>query len=473
MPVFEHHAPMPSSQSRLWAWHDSPEAFVRIMPEWERLIPVQLGALENGEETRFKMRLGPLRPTWVAEHFDVKNGQAFSDKMVKGPFGRWDHEHRFDADGDVSKVVDTVQWRLPFHLLSGWTAPITVMPRLRSMFRFRSDRVRGDLRRIEETADLPRRRILVTGSTGLIGTQLCAFLFSAGHEVVRLLRRETVLPKHLSSCETVRWDDRTGEVLEGSFEGFDAVIHLAGAGIGDKRWSKARKALIRDSRTGPTRHLAEALAAAEQPPEVFLSGSAIGVYGNRGDEVLDEDSSRGEGFLCDLANDWENAATPVKEAGIRLIHLRTGLVTTAAGGFLGKQLLPAKMGAGGPIKGGRQRLSWISMDDYVHAVHHLMMHTVAQGPFNITAPTPVNQRTFARVLGRVLRRPSFAPLPGFVIRTLFGEMGQELVLEGQHVEPKRLLDLGFRFEHPELESCLRHTLGKVRAPSPDLVKTRS
>ena len=314
--------------------------------------------------------------------------------------------------------------------------------------------------------------MLVSGSTGLIGTQLCAFLFAAGHDVVRLLRKETVLPKHLADCEVVRWNDRTGEVLEGSFEGFDAVIHLAGAGIGDKRWSTARKALLRDSRIGPTRHLAEALASAEQPPEVFLSGSAIGVYGNRGDEVLTESSSRGEGFLCDMANAWEDAALPAKEAGIRLIHLRTGLVTTAAGGLLGKQLLPAKVGAGGPIRGGRQRLSWISMDDYVHAVHHLMMHTEADGPFNITAPNPVPQRTFAKVLGRVLRRPSFAPLPGFVVRIMFGEMGQELILEGQHVEPRRLQDLGFRFEHPELESCLRHTLGKVRTPSEDTMHTR-
>ncbi|MGB0726461.1 MAG: TIGR01777 family oxidoreductase, partial [Candidatus Poseidoniaceae archaeon] len=472
MPVFEHHAPMPASQSALWAWHDSPEAFVRIMPEWERLTPVQLGSLEDGQQTRFKMRLGPLRPMWIAEHFDVKDGHAFSDRMVKGPFGRWDHEHRFDADGASSKVVDTVEWRLPFHLFSGWTAPITVMPRIRSMFRFRSDRVRSDLKRIEETAELPRRRVLVSGSTGLIGTQLCAFLFAAGHDVVRLLRKETVLPKHLADSEVVRWNDRSGEVLEGSFEGFDAVIHLAGAGIGDKRWSTARKALLRDSRIGPTRHLAKALASAEQPPEVFLSGSAIGVYGNRGDEVLTESSTRGEGFLCDMANAWEDAALPAQEAGIRLIHLRTGLVTTAAGGLLGKQLLPAKMGAGGPIRGGRQRLSWISMDDYVHAVHHLMMHTEADGPFNITAPNPVPQRTFAKVLGRVLRRPSFAPLPGFVVRIMFGEMGQELILEGQHVEPQRLLDLGFRFEHPELESCLRHTLGKVRAPSEDTMHTR-
>ena len=473
MPVFEHHAPMPAPQPLLWAWHDSPEAFVRIMPEWERLIPVQLGGLENGQQTRFKMRLGPLRPTWVAEHFDVEDGHAFSDRMVKGPFGTWDHEHRFDADGTESKVVDTVNWRLPFHLLSGWTAPLTVMPRIRSMFRFRSDRVRGDLKRIQETSELPRRRVLVTGSTGLIGTQLCAFLFAAGHDVVRLLRKETVLPKHLASAEVVRWNDQTGEVLEGSFEGFDAVIHLAGAGIGDKRWSKARKALIRNSRTGPTRNLAEALAATENPPEVLLSGSAIGVYGNRGEEVLTESSSRGEGFLCDLANDWEGAALPAKEAGIRLVHLRTGLVTTAAGGFLGKQLLPAKVGAGGPIRGGRQRLSWISMDDYVHAVHHLMMVKEAQGPFNITSPNPVNQRTFAKVLGRVLRRPAFAPLPGFVIRLMFGEMGQELVLEGQHVEPARLLELGFEFQHPDLESCLRHTLGKMRASSPDVMHTRA
>jgi len=465
VPTFTHVAAMPASQQRVWSWYDAPEAFVRIMPEWERLTPLELGALEDGATTRFRMHLGPLRPVWVARHHDVEQGSAFSDRMERGPFGAWDHEHRITAKGATSSVDDSVTWRLPFHPLTGWTAPITVLPRLRTMFAFRSRRVRLDLKRIEATADLPRRRVLVSGSTGLIGTQVCAFLHAAGHEVVRLLRTSTSLPKHLEGQPVVRWDDRTGDVLEGSLEGFDAVIHLAGAGIGDRRWSKARMALIRSSRTGPTTLLAERLAALKHPPEVLLSGSAVGIYGNRPDGTVDESAELGEGFLDEVAQAWESATQPASNAGIRVVHLRTGLVMTAAGGVLAKQLLPAKLGAGGPLGHGRQQISWISMDDEVHAIHHLMMHESASGPYNLTSPNPLPQRQFARTLGRVLRRPAFAPLPGFVLRVLFGRMARPLLLEGQAAVPTRLLESGFEFAHPELEDCLRHTLGRT-APDP-------
>lgn len=472
MPTFIHKAPMGTDRKAVWSWYDSPEAFVRIMPEWERLTPVELGPLEDGATTRFRMRLGPLRPTWVARHHSVTKGHTFSDRMERGPFGAWDHAHTI-VEGDGQALVDDrVQWRLPMHVFTGWTAPMTVHGRLKTMFAFRSRRTRQDLLRISETSHLPRRRVLVTGSTGLIGTQLCAFLSSAGHDVVRLLRRSTVLPVHLQGRPIVRWDDRTGEVLEGSLEGFDAVIHLAGAGIGDRRWTKRRMDVIRESRTGPTRLLAERLAALERPPEVLLSGSAIGIYGHRPDGPVDEESEHGHGFLTEVAEAWEQATEAANEAGIRVVHLRTGLVMTAAGGVLAKQLLPAKLGAGGPIGSGKQQISWISFDDHVHAVHHLMMTPDASGPVNLTAPNPVAQRTFARVLGRVLRRPAFAPLPGFVVKILFGRMGQPLLLEGQAVLPKKLEAYGFRFQHSDLEGCLRHTLGRLSASEEDVHEHR-
>ena len=177
-------------------------------------------------------------------------------------------------------------------------------------------------------------------------------------------------------------------------------------------------------------------------------------------------------FLTEVAEAWERATEAANEAGIRVVHLRTGLVMTAAGGVLAKQLLPAKLGAGGPIGRGKQQISWISFDDHVHAVHHLMMTPDASGPVNLTAPNPVAQRTFARVLGRVLRRPAFAPLPGFVVKILFGRMGQPLLLEGQAVLPKKLEAYGFRFQHPDLEGCLRHTLGRLSASEEDVHEHR-
>ena len=463
MPVFQHTAQFPVPVEDLWAWYDSPGAFRRIMPEWEGIQPVEAGALVDDARTCFRIRLGPLRPMWVARHHGVKAGEVFNDVMEKGPFGAWDHEHRFvGVDASNSELCDTVQWRLPFHPLTFWTAPFTVKGRLNQMFAYRTDRVQSDLRRIKDFAHLPRQKVLVSGSTGLIGLQLCAFLAAAGHEVTRLVRPTTVLPDDAKIDDVVVWDDRTGEILEGDLNGFDTVIHLAGAGIGDKRWNAKRKDVIVTSRTVPTDHLARILASLKQPPAAFLCGSAIGFYGDRGDEELDETSAPGTNFLAQTCTAWEAAAQPAIDAGIRTVFLRTGIVTTPMGGALQKLLLPAKFGAGGPAGGGKQHYSWISLADQIYAVHHLMMSAACEGVYNLTAPEPVTQKTYAKILGRVLCRPAFAPAPGFVLRLMLGEMAQALVLDGQKVLPKRLLDSGYTFEHPDLEACLRQCLGRQK-----------
>jgi uncharacterized protein (TIGR01777 family) len=330
------------------------------------------------------------------------------------------------------------------------------------MFKYRSNRVTNDIKQIQATAELPRQKILVSGSTGMIGLQLCAFLETAGHEVHRLLRLNTKLPPDVNSTQVVRWNDRTGEVVEGDMNGFDTIIHLAGAGIGDKRWSKKRKQLIRDSRVIPTENLSKLISKLDKPPKTLMCGSAIGFYGERGTEVLDESSAPGDEFLAEICGEWENASSAASDAGIRVLHLRTGIVVSPFGGALAKLLLPAQLGAGGPVGGGKQMQSWISLDDEVYAIHHLMMNDSCEGAYNLTAPNTVNQKQFARVLGRVLRRPGFMPLPGFVIKLLFGEMGKKLVLEGQDVRPTRLLESGYEFTYPDLEMCFRNCLGKMK-----------
>jgi uncharacterized protein (TIGR01777 family) len=243
-------------------------------------------------------------------------------------------------------------------------------------------------------------------------------------------------------------------------EGFNAVIHLGGAGIGDKRWSKKRMEIIRTSRTESTGLLAKTLAGLEHKPEVFLVASAIGYYGNRGDEELSENSDAGEGYLSETCLAWEASAQPAKDAGIRTIHARTGgIVLDATGGGLGKMLLPAKLGAGGPIGRGRQWLSWISMDDEVYAMHHLLMTESCEGAYNLVSPGIVQQKKFAKVLGKVLRRPAFIPTPPFGVWILFGKMGVTLTTDSTKVVPARLQEIGYRFEHPSLEPALRDTLG--------------
>jgi uncharacterized protein (TIGR01777 family) len=466
LPKFVYQAEHDATKEEIWNWYNSPGAFRRIMPEWEGIIPMNAGALENDDETIFKVGIGPIRQTWVAKHHSVIPGETFADRMMRGPFGAWNHVHRFDSTGaGKTTIYDDVEYKLPLHFLTGWSAGLTVLPRMRQMFKYRSTRVDSDIKQIQATANQPRQKVLVSGSTGMIGLQLCAFLETAGHDVYRLLRPKTKLPADVNSEKVIRWNDLTGDVLEGDMNGFDSVIHLAGAGIGDKRWSKKRKQLIRDSRVIPTENLSRVLASLDKPPKALLSGSAIGFYGDRGSEVLDEKSKSGSDFLAEICSEWEEASSQAKDAGIRVVNLRTGIVVSPLGGALSKLLLPAKMGGGGPVGGGKQIQSWISLDDEIFAIHHLMMTESCTGPYNLTSPNPVPQKKFAKILGRVIRRPAFMPLPGFMIRIMFGEMGKKLVLEGQHVEPSRLLESGFEFTYNDLESCLRNCLGRYKNTS--------
>jgi uncharacterized protein (TIGR01777 family) len=294
-------------------------------------------------------------------------------------------------------------------------------------------------------------KILVSGSSGLIGAALVPALQSNGYEVVRLVRGA-------SASGRVGWDPAQPLAPE-SVSGFEVIIHLAGESIVG-RWTEAKKRRIRESRVQGTRALAAALAKAPQPPRLLISASAIGYYGNRGEETLREDSSSGDGFLPEVCREWEAAAEPASKAGIRAVQMRFGVVLSAVGGALQKMLLPFRMGVGGKVGNGRQWMSWIAIDDLVGAIQHVIKTDTLQGPVNGVGPGPVRNAEFTKTLASVLSRPAIFPMPGFAARLAFGQMADELLLASQRVEPAKLMASGYVFQKPDLSTALEDILKK-------------
>jgi len=296
-------------------------------------------------------------------------------------------------------------------------------------------------------------KVLMTGSSGLIGSALGARLASEGHGVTRLVRA-----KSAAGAAALEWDPAAGRLDAAALEGFDAVVHLAGESIASGRWTAARKARIRDSRIQGTRLLAERLARLARKPAVLVCASAIGYYGHRGEEVLRESSPAGSGFLADLCREWEAASGAAASAGIRVVNLRTGLVLSRQGGALPRMLVPFRLGVGGRIGDGRQYMSWITLDELAGAYLYALHTETLAGAVNAVTPNPVSNADFTRTLGRVLRRPTVFPLPAFAARLALGEMADELLLASARVHPARLLATGYVFRFAELEGALRHVL---------------
>lgn len=296
------------------------------------------------------------------------------------------------------------------------------------------------------------QRILITGASGLIGSQLSQALQADGHNVLRAVRRPP------TSTNEVHWDPQRGEIDSARLAGLDAVVHLAGANIAGKRWTESYKNEIRDSRVQGTRLISETIARLQRKPRVFISASAIGYYGDRGATELDESASAGDGFLPDVCLAWEGACQPARDAGIRTVNTRTGVVLSAEGGALKSMLLPFKLGLGGIVGSGNQFMSWIAMDDVVRALQFLLANDSLSGPVNLVAPGAVNNRTFTKILGNVLRRPTIFPLPAFAAKLVFGEMADGLLLASALVVPRKLQEADFHFTYPQLPSALRHEL---------------
>lgn len=462
MPVFTRQHRMSVPASTLFAWHERPGAFERLNPPWEPVrVVARAGGIRDGARVTVRVPLaGPLGIDWTLEHRDYIEGRQFRDVQVQGPFARWEHTHCVDPDGDAASVLtDRIEYEAPMRWAGGVVVEAAIARSLDRLFAYRHALTEADLARHAAVGGAPRR-IAITGATGFVGSALDAFLSTGGHAVHRIVRGT---PDPTRAHPDIVWDPARGTIDAAAFEGMDVVIHLAGASVAE-RWTPAHRRAILDSRVQGTTLLSRTLAGLTRRPSVLISTSAVGWYGDRGDELLDEQAGAGAGFLTDVAKAWEGAADAARAAGIRVVHPRIGVVLGAAGGALGKQLPIFQFGLGGPLGAGRHWLPWIALDDVLGAFLHVMHHPV-EGPVNFVGPAPVTNAEFTRVLGRVLHRPAVAPVPSAALRLVFGaEMANAVLLSSSRAVPRALEASGFAFRHPTLEGALRFELGRLTEP---------
>lgn len=454
--VFRHQSTMPAPADEVFAWHERPGAFVRLVPPWQQIRLIQAPAsLGDGSVAELAVKIGPFWKRWTARHEGYVPGVEFTDVQVRGPFARWSHRHRVgETPAGTATLTDEVTYAPPLGPLGRLLMGRRLRKDLAQVFTYRHETTRQDLVRHAAATGSNAMKILITGATGMIGSQLTAFLQGGGHTVHRLTRGQP------ASDTDIQWDPAASVLDPAKLEGFDAVVHLAGENVGEGRWTEAKKARIRDSRIQGTSLLARTLARLERKPKVLVAASAIGFYGDRPGEELTEESGPGEGFLPEVCVAWEQATRDAAGAGIRVVNLRFGVVLSGAGGALKKMLLPFKMGMGGRLGSGEQVMSWIGLDDAVGVIHHALLAEDLVGPVNAVAPSAVTNKVFTKTLGKVLWRPTVLPMPGFMARAAFGEMADALLLASARVRPERLEQTGYVFQTPTLEGCLRRQLGK-------------
>jgi uncharacterized protein len=438
--VFE--SQMPVSVSKLWKWHEKPQAFSRLNPPFDRAELVsRKGGLEVGAETIVRVGLGPAKVTWVARHTACETERLFRDEQISGPFSKWTHTHHFEKVSETQSLLrDEIEYELPLGGLGSLVAGGSVEGQLQNLFGYRHAVTKLDVQRQERHPSKPLV-FAITGATGLIARSLIPFLSVLGHEV-RAVKRNG--PR----------------IDESAFDGADVVVNLAGAGVADERWTPDRKKLLRDSRIDFTRTVVEAMRS--RSPRILIQGSAIGIYGDAGDAVLAEDSrSAQSSLLGTLCEDWEAEGAKAQDFGCRVVALRTGLVQSPEGGALAKLLPIFQIGGGGPVGNGRHWQSWISMEDMLGIILFAAVTPDLQGALNAVAPNPVTSSEYARILGAVLRRPAVIPAPAFALRLLFGEMAQGAILASQRVMPRVLQTKNFEFAFSELQAALSFALGRV------------
>lgn len=447
---------LPARPEVAFKWHSNPKLFYRLAPPWKSLQVETLAAnLSNGTETVFRVPIAPfIGRKWVAEHSDYAPPFRFRDTQRKGPFAHWTHLHSFGDNSDgTCTLTDEIEFAPPLKML---TQPIfhrTLTRMIDSLFAYRHHTSVQDLQYASDWKDSKRLSIAVTGSSGVIGQRFCNFAETLGHQITRIHR-------DAGSSEGVYWEPSRGQIDAEKLEGFDAIVHLAGENIAGKRWSTKQKRRIRDSRVSSTQLLVETVARLASPPSVFVSASAIGIYGDRGDETLDDEASySNETFLSRTAQEWEQASDLLRDSNVRLVKTRFGIVLSPQGGALKELLRPFKCCLGGKVGKGRQFWSWVTIDDVVQSLMFCLQNNAISGPVNVVSPNTCTNLDFVKALGAVLRRPTVLPLPGVVARAVLGEMAEELLLHSTRVVPSKLLEHGYQFRDPVLTDALSILLG--------------
>lgn len=446
------------SPEEVFDWHERPGALERLTPPWGDVEVVsRSGGIKDGGKISLRIKRGPTAFRWDLIHKEYVHGRQFRDEQVSGPMKSWSHTHSFEPrEGGGTIARDEIEMEPPLGFAGKAIGPGFVKRELDRLFDFRYQRLFTDLARHRHFADRKRLTVAITGASGMVGSSLSHFLTTGGHEVVRLVRDSRKM-----DAGDVFWNPATGVLDEKGLQRVDAVVHLAGTSIASGRWTEERKRSIKQSRIRGTELIARTLATMKNGPRVLVSASAVGFYGNRGSEVLNETASAGRGFLAEVCRGWEGATKPAERAGVRVVTMRMGVVLSPKGGALGQMLLPFKMGAGGRLGSGKQYMSWIDLDDLIGLLQHAIYDESLRGPVNATAPTPVPNSAFTSALGRALGRPTVVPVPSFAVKAAFGELGTEALLWGQRVVPEKALKSGFDFFYEGVEDSLRFQLGKA------------
>ena len=447
--------------AEVFAWHERPGAFARLAPPWQKLEVLSAsGGIRDGARVSLRTKIGPTWVRWEVEHRDYIEGVQFRDVQLRGPFAYWEHLHHVQPveGGRACVLTDTITYKLPLGAPGRLGGAAFARSELERLFSYRHALTKADVELANRYISMRSMTFLIAGASGLVGRALTAFLQTQGHTVIRLVRRATTAP------DKIYWDPASGALNARALSGVDVVVNLSGVGVADGRWSAERKQAILSSRVDSTRALVAAMAAIKSErlrPFAFISASATGFYGSRGDEILGEDAQRGGGFLADVCEAWERPAVAAEELGVRVVRLRTGVVLTPAGGALAKLLPAFKAGLGGRLGSGKMWMSWISLDDVVGAIYHAVLDRRCEGAVNLVAPQPVTNAEFTRTLARVLRRPAVLPVPTFALHAVFGEMADETVLASTRATPGKLQDAYYSFRHEKLEDALRAGLGRT------------
>ncbi len=453
MAHFKRTTTIPCSAGDLYRWHGRAGAFERLAPPWQSMeIVSRKGGIEKGAEIHIRLRRLGISTDWIARIVDGMEGSLFVDSQLKGPFAEWTHRHEFsEIDANQCQLTDSIDYSLPAGKLGALVGGRFVKSDLERVFRFRHEITRNDIAAWSDFRSYPRLKVLISGGYGFIGSRLGNFLKAQGHSVSVLSRN----PRE----GDVGWDPVKGNIDSNALNGFDAIIHLAGENLGASRWNDRLKKRIFDSRIDSTKLLVEAIGKMDHPPKVFISGSAIGYYGDCGDRLVTEAEGSGSGFLAEVCERWEAEADLGSQYADRVIRLRTGIVLDTGDGALRKMLLPFKLGLGGSFGSGEQWMSWIALEDWIAAVHHLMLKGKS-GSYNLVSPNPERNRSFGKTLASVLRRPAVFNVPAPVLKAVIGEFAEEGLLSSCRAEPKGLLESGYQFLYPNLDDALKLVLGR-------------
>lgn len=467
MPNFEASSTFPCERATLFDYHRAHGAIDRLIPPWERVtVLASQDSLEVGSKVVLENTLFGIRQTWQASHVELDPGRLFVDRIEQGPFRSWLHRHEFeDISHNKSRLTDRIAFELPLapasNIALGW-----VQQQLHAMFRYRhritADDIAAQIRLMPFFPLSARPRIAITGSSGLIGQRTLELASVLGMDVIRIVRSQT-LARRQRDPENVRsaqLDLRSAQDRH-ALEGLDAVIHLGGAGIGDRRWSARVKQSLRDSRVQSTQRMVDFFKQLDRPPKALVSASGIGIFGDRGEEICREDSKPGlsDDFLVSVAKDWEAASQEFGMLG-RVAIARLGVVLHPRAGALPKLLTPTRLGVGGPIGSGRQYWPWVHVDDAANILLHLAFHPTCSGPFHVVSPEMSTNRQFTQSLAEILHRPAFLPAPAWAMKLLLGEMAGPLLLSSTKATTERLLASGYQFRFSNLSSAFANLLGR-------------